>query len=68
MKTNVNKIFDEIIKNLDLIKIESFESYKDVKILSCLNFVSSLYLDKSAFLNASVYFIYFCSISCMLSK
>lgn len=32
MKTNVNKIFDEIIKNLDLIKIESFESYKDVKI------------------------------------
>ena len=32
MKTNVNKIFDEIIKNLDLIKIESFERYKDVKI------------------------------------
>lgn len=32
MNTKVNKIFDEIIKNLDLIKIESFESYKDVKI------------------------------------
>ena len=40
MKTNVNKIFDEIIKNLDLIKIESFESYKDVNINFPANYES----------------------------